>query len=119
MDGPAIGPSRAFSNGNGRLAGRITGGEGKGGGENLIGNEVCPAKRGGTGGTGGIVVTGMLRGGGDKIRRELDGRPISVIEHSVVSFYHSLVTHLNLKNESQKRQVSRRHHCPIDISSAA
>jgi hypothetical protein len=45
---------------------------------------VCPAKRGGTGGTGGAVVTGTLRGGGDKSRRELDGpsRPISVIEHS-------------------------------------
>ena len=69
MDGPAIGPSIVFSNDNGRLAGRITGGEGKEeGGGSLIGNEVCPAKRGGTGGTGGNIVTGMLRGGGDKIR---------------------------------------------------
>lgn len=85
MDGPAIGPSRAFSNGNGRLTGRIIGGEGKGGGGNLIGNEVCPAKRGGTGGTGGIIARGTLRGGGDKIRRELDGRPIPDIEHSVDS----------------------------------
>ena len=81
MDGPAIGPTRALSNGNGRLAGRITGGGGKGGVGNLNGNEVCPAKRGGTGGTGGIIVEGTLRGGGDKIRRELEGRPMSVIEH--------------------------------------
>ena len=42
-----------------------------GGGWNLIGKEVCPAKCGGTGGTGGIVETGTLRGG-DKIWRWLD-----------------------------------------------
>lgn len=78
MDGPAIGASREFSNGKGRFVGRTTGGEGKGGGWNLIGKDVCPAKRGGTGGTGGIIVTGRLGGGGDKIRRELDAGPMSV-----------------------------------------
>ena len=45
LDGSVIGPSGAFSNANGRLAGRVTGGEGKGDGKCVRENAVAQVAR--------------------------------------------------------------------------